>query len=76
MEINAYVFEITLILQSPPPLHFSGLLAGLKNPAHYLDLKVSFKKEYCHKYTKKGINILNYYLADNIYWLKISYKKF
>lgn len=75
MEINAYVYEITLILQSPP-LHFSGLLAGLKNPAHYLDLKVSFKKEYCHKYTKKGINILNYYLADNIHWLKISYKKF
>lgn len=51
MEINAYVSEITLILQSP--LHFSGLLAGLKYPAHYLDLKVSFKKEYCHKYTKK-----------------------
>lgn len=74
MEINAYVFEITLILQSP--LHFQGLLAGLKNPAHYLDLKVSFNKEYCHKNTEKGINILNYYLADNIYLLKISFKKF
>lgn len=49
---------------------------GLKNLVYYLDLKVFFNKEYCYKYIEKGINILNYYLVDNIYLFKILFMKF